>query len=453
MSDAFLSLLKSTRKHNTRHSQAPDLDRHLTPLLQYFRYRHQPQPQRNFESVFFWYQQNFVGGGLVFSLLAIGLLAWPTFRSGPVVAGQIEPVHGSIQILRDGQQLEVSELTKLLVGDWVQVGDRSRAQIELSDQILSTVEEGSFLRVAGTDKLFVERGNINNQALEGAEISTGRGAIVSPDGAQFRVMVSPTGETQVFPIRKSVQVFDLQDGSRQLTAGDQLALRSDTRLAEVPFTRSTKLSLAQERAVRAKLDVVRSKLMTGLIAWKTGAEVLAEENFVSAQRSFLSIAQLIRTNREELIVQRRDQELSEVSLVGDLLASRTDDEFLIKDSRALMLMFDWLNSDLLTAWSTSSEFTQTGIREFDRYQALYALLRLSPTEERTQVAHFLTRYITNFLWSIEDIPLQIDRIAALNERISQLPSTLEAEAFLKQLENQLSPAIASIVQEKRLSLF
>lgn len=177
----------------------------------------------------------------------------------------------------------------------------------LDNQAVSIAKDKTQFRVTDKDALFLEKGVLENEVFRGVEIATDRGFVKSPNGTNFEVNVSETGETTVVPNKNLVKVYDLNEGQIALNAGNKVTLRSDTQLSETENLTAPdlKLSNSQIDSIYAKLIIARTKILTGVDKLLVDNKEGARRDFSSAQKTFVSITQVLQTSRELELARRK----------------------------------------------------------------------------------------------------------------------------------------------------
>ena len=385
---------------------------------------------------------------LMASLVLVTWSAWD-WVDPTAVAGRINPLEGSVQIVRDGTSRTISHSEDLLVGDWIQTGASGRAEIFLTNQMASTAESGTFVRVSDANKLFLEQGELNNLAVSNTEIATNRGAVLSPSGSSFALKVSSTGETKVSPQTNKVQVFDLREGSLSLQAGEEVWLKSDTELSQDHSLLLDRLAPSHLRTLQAQFNIVRSKIITALQLVQDQNHDAAKKNLASARQSYVATLALIQNGRESTVAKRKNLERTPLQSVVESLKRHQAPAPVLDEAIALAVVLKLAESIKSHDWLVAPSEQI----DFNRYQLLWHLLRQATEWERDQARILLEHYPLSFLEPVEKEALWLDRISILNQQIDQLPNNSIAEAFLEQVARRMNQNLAQIVEEKMQNKF
>jgi hypothetical protein len=362
-------------------------------------------------------------------------------------AGKIMPKFGPVEIIRDGKTLLVDEEMILEVGDFVKIGNSAEAEILFPDKFSAIAKKQTQFRVVDEDSLFLEVGEIDKKTIKNGEISTNRGFVRSTSGAQFRVSVSESGETKVVNSKNKITVFDWNEGSSDLKAGEEIQLRTDTLLTkdnEKP-PNDLSLSISQIMAIRSKLLIARTKLLTGSEKSIDGDKYAAGKDFSSADKTFRSIVQILSSGRNLKIAKRKNLEAIRLNEVFIRLMAKTEDVKLLTETKALETLFEIIRENK-SKIAFGKE--KSGVTAFDRFLLIERIFALgTPTQQK--LAYVLKeRYAISFLRKIQNESLKIDQISVLNEEIKKLPKTGLVQEFLEMTKDLLAPDLAEILQEK-----
>lgn len=362
--------------------------------------------------------------------------------SGDSFAGEIDPNFGLVEIVRDGKTHIVRERTKLKVGDVVQVADNAKAIVTLPEKIVSTLEPETQVRVMDIDKLYIAQGYTNNKLSKTGQISTVRGIIKPQENASVKIDVSETGETRVALAQNSAEIIDWLDGKTVLRSGEEIRLRADSQKLEPQSIPNLNLSTSQIRAIQAKLDIARAKFFTGL-----EKEILdedsGEKDFASAQNSFRSIMQVLKSDRQLNILRRTNSDLLANSDIPPALKAKKLDPNVVQEAEALVALFAlYKNNPDLSIARGSSEF-------FGRYMMIDQIFAYTTPEKQALGEVLKEQYVVNLLRKVINNELKLDQITALDAEIEKLPrGNAKAKEFLARLEKYLDPYLAGILEEK-----
>ncbi|MCF7812208.1 hypothetical protein K9M59_01240 [Candidatus Gracilibacteria bacterium] len=362
-------------------------------------------------------------------------------------AGEIIPKQGPVEIIRGENVILVQESMNIRQGDIIRVGNNAEADIFFPHRLSSTAKSRTQLRVVDKNSLFLEQGTLENEIFgEEGEISTSRGFVKSLPGSAFHVSVSESGETEVISSGKQVSVFDWKDGQTLLNEGEMLRLRTDTSLDHAEIPGDISLSFAQIQAIRAKLIIARTKVLTGVekaLEQNTGE---AERDIRSAWRSFLSVAQVIDASRDLEIGKRKHLPQLEASNIPKMLHEKSAPSLLVKEAEAIHSLLS-VSDQNLSRLSFHPE--KTGPQSFQRYVLLDRLFRAANTDINEAEKRLLQeKYAVVFLRDVQNQEIKIDQISKLNEKISLLPHTSEARDFLFIVKDLFAPDMAEMIDEK-----
>ncbi len=401
----------------------------------------------------FWKQKFLLPTASAYVFAFIGIFALMVFSTGiseKAYAGTILPKFGPVEIIRDGKMLLVKENTNLHVGDSVRIGNRAEANILLANQLHSTAKTRTTFRVERDKSIFLEQGELENKSYQRNRIITERGIIESTQGAYFLVSVSESGEAKIITEKKGVRVFDLNNRKIALEPGDELSLRTDTILPEYDIPNDLRLSVRQLRAIRSKLEITRSKIITGAEHLLNNKREKAEKDFISAEKTFRSIAQILHTSRALRITKRKNLEKINIANVLPLLRRKVNDEYLLSEVKALENLLVILDKNKQKiAFSPEN----TGVESYDRFVTLKRLFALGTNEQKALGSMLLQKYVVAFLRKVQNEELRIDKITILNEQITKLPKNPDTLEFLERTMALFSPDIAEILGEKIEKVF
>ncbi len=362
------------------------------------------------------------------------------------LAGTILPTFGPVEVIRDGETILVDKRMRLRAGDSVRVGNKAEAQIVFPNQLISTAKDRTTFQVLGNQSLFLEQGALENTVFRGAEIATERGLVESAPGAEFLVSVSESGETKVTPEKNWVHVFDLNERKVTLKAGEKLALRTDTILPgydEIPG--DLLLSASQIRAIRAKLVIARSKILTGVDHFLVDEKSAGEKDIASAEKTFRSIAQVLNTSRNLEITKRKNLAKVEVKDILPMVREKVENEDLLQEVAGVENLFQILEEH---PGKIAFSSRVSGVESFDRYVLLKRIFALGTDDQQVGKDILLNKYVVAFLRKVQNAELRIDQISVLNEEVERLPKTELTREFLDRAVILFSPDIATILEEK-----
>ena len=391
------------------------------------------------------------------SIAALSLAGFLVFFAGfplqqsEISAGKILPKYGPVEVVRGADIILVTDEMKLKVGDWVRLGNNSEAEISFPGEFVSTARDRANFRVVEKSALFLESGELENKILGSGKISTDRGFVQSEKGGKFSISVSRSGETRVVNSKKAVSVFDWNDGRAQLKEGEEIALRTDTDLTQVSdVPEDLQLSLSQIMAIRSKLVIARTKVLAGLEESLAGQHRAANRDFVSGEKTFRSIVQILSASRNLEITKRRNLESVQLEEVFARLQTKTSNPKILTETKALETLFQILQQK---KGHFAFKSPNSGLSSFDRFVILDRVFALGTPEQRELGGVLKQKYIISILNQIQNEPLRIDQISVLNTEISKLPRTDLAREFVDGLQKVLPPDLAEILAEKGALMF
>jgi len=439
----FDDLEKRLRKFFSSQKNTPDASR-KTPIRVEILDAFANQSQKGF-----WHNFLFPKTSMAAFAMASVFVLFSLFPLGnsDLNAGKILPKFGPVEIVRDGKTLLVDAETALEVGDFVRIGNSAEAEIFFPGKFSAVAKKQTQFRVVDDNSLFLEIGEINKNTIQEGEISTDRGFVRSSPGSQFSVLVSESGETKIVNTKNTITVFDWNEGSSDLTAGEEIQLRTDTLFSgEEGFVpNDLNLSIAQIMAIRSKLLIARTKLLTGFEKSIDGDKYAAERDFSSADRTFRSIVQILSSERNLKITKRKNLDVIQLNEVFVRLMDKTEDEKLLTETKALETLFKIIR-DNKSKLAFGAE--KSGSTSFDRFLLVERIFELGD-ENQQKLAHVLKeKYAISFLRKVQNESLKIDQISTMNDEIKKLPKTELAREFLETVEKFLAPDLAEILGKK-----
>lgn len=397
----------------------------------------------------FWFARFLSLGALsAFMLGGIGFLDIPLLSNR--VVGEIQSQGGVVEIIRGDESLLVSGTQELMAGDWVRVGHTGQASIT-TDHFVSKVEAGSRLKVERSSRIFLDKGKVHNTASQGAQIKTDRGVVRNTLGSEVAVEVSETGETRVLPQYQQVAVYDLNDGQLLAAPGEKVVLRSDTVLTQSALApQDLGLSKTQIEGIIGKLVIARTKALTGIENMLSGKRELANQEIMSAEQSFRSVAQILDSGRDMVINRRLNLDAVAVSDIYPALVQKTERLDVLTEAYALEQLFAVLKQN-----KNGLAFApvETDVPVFNRYVLLHYLASVGTPEQAAALNILADNYVVSMLRKVQQSPVRMEQLAYLNEQVEALPRNAEAENFLLSLKSRLSPDLASALEEKLSVLF
>ena len=367
-------------------------------------------------------------GALILSLIPI--------VGGERSAGELRPA-GLVEIVRDGEVFIATDATPLQIGDQILVGNNASAEIQMRHSMKTTAGNRTELRITNPNSLFLVRGDLTGDFQKKSSISTHRGQISGID-ASLRVAVSDTGETHIQPRLNDVHVVTWDNQRTTLIAGEELRLRTDATLPR-SLPQNLNLSTSQVMAIRAKLLIARTKALNALESRLNNNTKAFDTNLVSADRSFLSVSQVLKSSRDLTIVRRENLDLISRSDVVERIAARSDRAALVAETRAVQALLDIIERPNLPNFSA----IQTDYRIYNRYILLQRLFAPLATNSRLHGRLLQNQYLEAAAKQITEAE---NSAAQINEILAALPDNVAARKFLQELSNLLSEDLASLLK-------
>lgn len=359
-------------------------------------------------------------GAIILSLL-------PIFGSEHS-AGALLPT-GLVEVVRDGKTFVATEETPLRVGDQILVGNKSKAEIQLKKALKTTAGERAEIRIPQNDSLFLVKGSLDGD-ISGGSIQTDRGTINSAQPASLNVSVSESGEARIRPIKNDIWVTSWNQDKALIAAGEELRLQTDTQLPpEMP--EDLRLSSSQILAIRSKLLMARTKALNSIEARMHQKNDEALSELESAERTFRSIAQVLKSSRNLQVLRRENLDLIKRDEVLSRLAKRTERENLLENAYAVDTLLKIVEKKRDPQFST----IDSGLLIFNRYVLLQRLFAPLPTELRAQGWILQKQYIAALAQQITNAASpEKEMISA----VSMIPQSGAGRQFLQQVQRLLS---------------
>ncbi len=395
--------------------------------------------RRKSEHVFFrfwkssWIRSATVGA-IVLSLL-------PIF-GGERSAGELLPT-GLVEVVREGEVFVATGKTPLRVGDQILVGNKASAEIQLRNSLKTIAGERAEIRIPRKDSLFLVKGDLDGN-LSGGSIETDRGKINAENSASLNVFVSDSGEARIRPRENDIWVTAWNQKRSLLAAGEELRLQTDTQLPpEIP--QDVSLSSSQILAIRAKLLMARTKALNSVEARLREDADMATAEFESADRTFRSIAQVLKSSRDLQVLRRENLDLISRETVIERLSARTERENLLENAYAVDTLLDIVEKDRDPEFLT----IDSGLLVFNRYALLQRLFAPLPEKLRAHGWILQKQYVEALAQQIMNANVPEEEIISV---VSLVPNSGAGRQFLQQVQQQL-PEPESQQLELRLRLW
>jgi len=359
-------------------------------------------------------------------------------------AGEISRESGLVEIIRDGKLTILDGKYKLKVGDEIIVSGNANAKLSLRNNFESEIYENTKVKVDSRDSLFLASGKLHNH-LQSGKIVTNKGEILAKSSTKFFVDVSASGETKIIPRKNEVSVRNWQGEEIKLSAGEELRLRSDTKISSTILPKDIRLSNIQIQAIRSKLFIARTKSINYIESKISRDFETAEKDLKSAEKTYKSIAQILKTSRDlKTLITRENIDMLKTQDIYAKVAKKTDNKSLLAEVKAveklLEIIYKTKQFDLNQA--------NTGVLSFDRY-VLVSRLFAKNNPETLELGNILRdQYITSFARKILNEELKIDQISMLNQEIKKLPRTTMSRFFLGRVGEVLPKNLQELLSEK-----
>ncbi len=339
-------------------------------------------------------------------------------------AGELHP-NGLVEIVRNGEVFIATEKTPLRIGDQILVGNNASAEIQLRKSLNTVASERAEIRIPRGDSLFLVKGSLDGD-ISGGSIQTNRGTIDSIQTASLNVSVSESGEAHIRPRQNDIWVTSWDQDKALISAGEELRLQTDTQLPpEMP--EDLRLSSSQILAIRAKLLIARTKALNSLEARLYQDNERALSEFESADRTFRSIAQVLKSSRNLQILRRENLDLIQRPDVIDRLAERTERENLLENAYAVDTLLDIVETERDPQFLT----IDSGLLIFNRYVLLQRLFAPLPSELRARGWVLQEQYIAALAQQIRNAPSPEEEIISV---VSIIPKSGAGRQFLQQVQ-------------------
>lgn len=379
------------------------------------------------------------------SVLAIAIIiCLIPLVNNQLYAGEINSSEGLVEIVRNGKKIILDGKSKLKIGDEIIVNSSASAKLNLKNEFESEIFENSKVKVESRNSLFLIKGQLNNN-LKSGKISTNKGEISAKFPSHFTVDVTDSGETKIFPIKNSVSVQNWQGEKIEIAAGEELRLRSDTRLANKKLPQGLDLSNSQIQAIRSKLFIARTKALNYVENSIRKSYKQSNEDLLSAQKTFKSITQVLKNSREmHALLPRENLNVLKIKDVYDLLSKKTNNQELLNEVKSVEKLLDIIKD------KRHFEFNlpQTESLSFNRYVVVSRIFANEDSSFQKLGNILRKQYIRSFARNIFNEELRIDQISALNTEIKKLPHTTMTKFFLLQVGEILPTDLQELLSEK-----
>lgn len=395
--------------------------------LQYF--RSQKVEKNTFWGKLLSKQFSMVSGGVLAVFLISTII--PVFQGGSN-AGRLSP-SGLVEIVRDGETMLAKNTIRLKAGDEIRVGNNGQAEIS-SKNFHSIAGDDTVLKVE-KDGIYLSRGTVDHEFKNTAQLQTDRGTISGETDAQFRVVVTDSGEAQITPQKNTIRVSDTQ-GEIILSTGEKLNLSTDTELVFQGARQVTALNQEHKKAIRLKLDIARTKALSGVIERENGDKTKAESDMASAKRTFVSILQVPKEGKARL-----NTELFAIKDVYQNILTLTDDKLLLREISSLEAL---LSSIDLSRRYALSDFT--GIDAYDRYVLVENIVFdiTLDAEKNTLQREYAKVFARQIQWAGDEQ----EQIHMMTQSLALMPRDDLSREFLKEVLVLMPGDLAKELRER-----
>ena len=369
------------------------------------------------------------------TLGAILLSLFPIFGSEQS-AGELNPT-GLVEIVRDGKVFIATKKTPLQIGDQILVGNKASAEIQLQKALTTIAGERAEIRIPRNDSLFLVKGSLDG-SLSGGSIETNRGKINANNTAALNVSVSDSGETHIRPRENDIWITAWNNERALLSEGEELRLQTDTQ-PPPKIPEDLRLSSSQILAIRSKLLIARTKALNSIEARLQQDNKMALSEFESANHTFRSIAQVLKSSRNLQVLRRENLNLIRRADVIARLTKRTERENLLENAYAVDTLLDIVEKERDPQFLT----IDSGLLIFNRYVLLQRLFAPLPTELRAQGWVLQKQYINALAQQIMNSNAPEKEILSA---VSMIPKSGAGRQFLQQVERLLPKELGTIME-------
>ena len=384
----------------------------------------------------FYIRKSFVGIMAVSALVMTGVINAPFFSNQ--VAGKISSLGGVVEIVRGDERFLVHGEIPLLIGDSIFVGHRGKAKID-SYNTSSELVEGCEIKIESSDKIFLKKGSIRQTAHHANEIKTERSIIQNPLGSAVEVYVSETGETSIYPLAKNIIVSDLYEGNIKLNRGEKIKISSDTVLKDYSKVVDLNLSKTQINSILGKLVITRTKLLQGMDLMTKGQRQKSFEAFGAAKLSYMSIAQILHSDRGLTRIVPQNTKIISLSDVHEMIQSKIKNIEILTESKALNIVFLMLER---SRYSLVFAPVNSKSENFNKYVLLQYLAGMAERKDKKIIEYLADNYV---IASQQMIMRTMDKVLQekiLKRVLKDIPDNKYGEKFEITLKSLLPEAVA-----------
>ncbi len=380
------------------------------------------------------FQRKKFQAGLItaFFIASIFPIHQPSFTSS---AGEILPVFGPVEIIRDNESFVVTDATQLQVGDRIRLGSRSQARWVSPGKLVTDIAAQTELKIISSQQMNVDRGEINHLSLKPQMIKTERGTVQVPAGSRLNLQVRDTGETVVKSQNSSVELEDNFGNPARLSSGEKMVIRSEGITKQVtPEGDQLDVALSSEQiaAIRAKIEVARSKILSGIERSLVEDTSAFSDQITSAKNSLKQIHQVILSSRDLTPVRLLDDQNTSLSDIEGLLMAKNAPQFLYHEFRDLIGLMAFLDRHKT---QLNFELTNTEIPAFNRFVILEKLKNVATRPDEKQVLLRMQEiYVRHFWRQTHDSGYLAEGQLTQIERSKLIPGTNYKSQFIRAVD-------------------
>jgi hypothetical protein len=339
-------------------------------------------------------------------------------------AGDLSPT-GLVEVVRDGKVFVATGQTPLHIGDQILVGNNSSAEIQLRKSMKAVASDRAELRIPRENALFLIKGSLDGNIASGS-IETNRGKIDAETDATLNVFVSNSGETRIRPRESDIWVTAWNQKQITIAEGEELRLQTDTQMPpKIP--RDLRLSSSQILAIRAKLLIARTRALNSVEAYSLRDSKKAISEFNSADRTFRSIAQVLKSSRDLQVLRRENLDLLSRETVIDRLKEREKQKDLLENAFAV----DSLLSLIEKEPKQKIVLVESDLLIFNRYSLLQRIFAPQSKMLRAQGLLLQKQYIVALSQQIMNVSSSEKEIETI---LSQIPHSGAGRQVLQQVQ-------------------
>lgn len=324
------------------------------------------------------------------------------------------------------------------IGDEIEVSGRGKTYIQAEKASFSAVAP-TLLVIQSQDTVKLNQGSLEEIKAEGLFILQSEEGRVEANQATFSVEVTKGGETRVQVKEGSVNVFNKNNERLAVLAGNEIKLRGDTQFKEKEV-QQVKMTTNDLKGIEKKLDIVRTRTLSALIAYSEGNKEDGERNLVAAKNSFINLYEFF--SYDDVIKPLEGS--VELKDVLKKIEGHTSNAYLVDQANAIAKLIELserFNKILKVELPEES-------KSFNRYLILEELFKLDRNEQNDFYKERLqTHYIELYVSSVELQKTYIGKEAYIKETLQKLPENEIADAFKKEVYERLSSDLQKVMED------